>query len=91
MRKWGHSSFPSPEPSKHTGHGKQKGTRLLEARPLLLGNEECPHFLMSPFLYALPAFESVGVWKYSLSEASCSMRRLSSDMRPSAVLIGMQS
>src|SRR5688500_5379695 len=46
---------------------------------------------MSPFLHARPAFESVGVWKYSLSEASCSIRRLSSDMRPSAVLIGMQS
>src|SRR5215471_9771024 len=45
---------------------------------------------MSP-LHALPAFESVGVWKYSLSEASCSIRRLSSDMRPSAVLMGMQS
>ncbi len=47
--------------------------------------EECPHF------YARPAFESVGVWKYSLSEASCSMRRFNSDMRPSAVLMGMQS
>ncbi|MDF3020624.1 MAG: 4-aminobutyrate aminotransferase [Steroidobacteraceae bacterium] len=32
-----------------------------------------------------------GVWKYSLSEASCSISRLSSDMRPSAVLMGMQS
>src|SRR5688572_7543198 len=41
--------------------------------------------------YALPAFESVGVWKYSLSEASCSISRLSSDMRPSAVLMGIQS
>src|SRR3982751_3860815 len=47
---------------------------------------------MSPLRgYARPALESVGVWKYSLSEASCSMSRLSSDMRPSAVLIGMQS
>src|SRR5262245_60405336 len=66
----------------------QKGTHLLQVRPLLLGNEECPHF---PVYYARPAFESVGVWKYSLSEASCSISRLSSDMRPSAVLIGMQS
>ena len=41
--------------------------------------------------YARPAFESVGVWKYSLSEASCSIRRFNSDMRPSAVLMGMQS
>src|SRR6188768_3799688 len=40
---------------------------------------------------ARPAFESVGVWKYSLSEASCSMSRFNSDMRPSAVLMGMQS
>src|SRR5688572_30725022 len=40
---------------------------------------------------ARPAFESVGVWKYSLSDASCSIRRFSSDIRPSAVLIGMQS
>ena len=38
-----------------------------------------------------PAFASVGVWKYSLSEASCSIRRFSSAMRPCAVLIGMQS
>src|SRR5215216_6049915 len=55
-----------------------------EPRPRFLRNEECPH-------YARPVLESVGVWKYSLSEASCSMRRLSSDMRPSAVLMGMQS
>ena len=40
---------------------------------------------------ARPALASVGVWKYSLSEASCSIRRFSSAMRPCAVLIGMQS
>src|SRR5579863_4209281 len=40
---------------------------------------------------ARPAFASVGVWKYSLSEASCSISRLSSAMRPCAVLIGRQS
>ena len=39
--------------------------------------------------YARPAFASVGVWKYSLSEASCSISRFSSAMRPSAVLMGM--
>ena len=42
-------------------------------------------------LQARPALASVGVWKYSLSEASCSIRRFSSAMRPCAVLIGMQS
>ena len=42
-------------------------------------------------IQARPALASVGVWKYSLSEASCSTRRFSSAMRPSAVLIGMQS
>src|SRR5690348_10113660 len=41
--------------------------------------------------YARPALASVGVWKYSLSEASWSISRLSSAIRPSAVLIGMQS
>ena len=41
--------------------------------------------------YARPAFASVGVWKYSLSAASCSTSFLSSAMRPSAVLMGMQS
>jgi len=41
--------------------------------------------------YARPALASVGVWKYSLSEASCSISRLSSAIRPSAVLMGMQS
>ena len=40
---------------------------------------------------ARPALASVGVWKYSLSAASWSTRRFSSAMRPSAVLIGMQS
>jgi hypothetical protein len=25
--------------------GRQKGTYLEQVRPLLLGNEECPHFL----------------------------------------------
>ena len=40
---------------------------------------------------ARPALASVGVWKYSLSEASCSIRRFSSAMRPCAVLMGMQS
>jgi len=33
--KWGHSSFPP--------RSGQKGTYLLQVRPLLLGNEECPH------------------------------------------------
>ena len=42
-------------------------------------------------VYARPAFASVGVWKYSLSAASCSTSFLSSAMRPSAVLMGMQS
>ncbi len=42
-------------------------------------------------LQARPALASVGVWKYSLSEASWSTRRFSSAMRPSAVLMGMQS
>ena len=41
--------------------------------------------------YARPALASVGVWKYSLSDASCSISRLSSAIRPSAVLMGMQS
>ncbi len=41
--------------------------------------------------YARPAFASVGVWNYSLSAASCSTSFLSSAIRPSAVLIGMQS
>jgi hypothetical protein len=27
----------------------QKGTNLLQVRPLLLANEECPHFLFPTF------------------------------------------